>query len=138
MGEYTLRSSEEVPNTGSSEYFKDFPLLGKAKAPELRSHCEPGVGVMDTAGKKWVIGDTFLRRYYSIFDDDRGLVGFVRSIHPSDNPQDARSAVSVSQVTDTIKASAPFPLLPVPLPGPRAKASVHMLERRRQSCAAFF
>ncbi|CAK0863712.1 unnamed protein product [Prorocentrum cordatum] len=66
--EYTLKSLEEVPNTGDSESVNEFPVLGtsKAKAPEVQSRCEPGFGVMDVPGRKWVLGDTFLRRYYSI------------------------------------------------------------------------
>merc|ERR1712113_692177 len=83
--EYTLRTIDEVPNTGDTGYFKEFPLLGKGGvAPQIQSRCEPGIGVMDVPGRKWVIGDTFLRRYYSIYDDDRGLVGFARSIHPDE------------------------------------------------------
>ncbi|CAD7948527.1 unnamed protein product [Amoebophrya sp. A25] len=46
--------------------------------------CELGFGSMDVPGKKWVIGDTFLRRYYSIYDDDQHRVGFVRSVHPGE------------------------------------------------------
>ncbi|CAD7959295.1 unnamed protein product [Amoebophrya sp. A120] len=46
--------------------------------------CELGFGSMDVPGKKWVLGDTFLRRYYSIYDDDKGRVGFVRSVHPGE------------------------------------------------------
>ena len=74
--EYTLRSWDEIPNTGDNGYLKEFPVLGHGKEPGIRPHCEPGVGIMDVPGKKWVLGDTLLRRYYSIYDDDRGLVGF--------------------------------------------------------------
>ncbi|CAJ1380592.1 unnamed protein product [Effrenium voratum] len=84
--EYTLKSLDEVPQTGNSEYLKEFPVLGGSgdTVPEVRPRCDPGLGVMDVPGRKWVIGDTFLRRYYSIFDDDRGLVGFAKSIHPDE------------------------------------------------------
>lgn len=101
--EYTLRSLEEVPNTGDSETVGEFPVLGtsKAKSPEVQNRCEPGFGVMDVPGRKWVLGDTFLRRYYSIYDDDRGLVGFVRSIHPDEAPAPA------APPPDASKASVP-------------------------------
>lgn len=83
--EYTLRSWDEVPNSGGDNgNFGEFAVLGKGKEPEIKPHCEPGVGIMDVPGKKWVIGDTLLRRYYSIYDDDRGLVGLVRSLHPDE------------------------------------------------------
>merc|ERR1712130_133898 len=65
----------------------EFPFLGHGKEPEIKPHCEPGIGIMDVPGKKWVLGDTLLRRYYSIYDDDRGLVGFVRSLHPDESVQ---------------------------------------------------
>lgn len=84
--EYTLKSLDEVPQTGNSEYLKEFPVLGGSgdTVPEVRPRCDPGLGVMDVPGRKCVIGDTFLRRYYSIYDDDRGLVGFAKSIHPDE------------------------------------------------------
>merc|ERR1712039_41410 len=86
--DYTLRTLQEVPNTGDSDYVNEFPLLGKGgTSPQIESRCEPGVGVMDVPERKWVIGDTFLRRYYSLYDDDRGLVGFVRSQHPDEASQ---------------------------------------------------
>jgi len=83
--EYTLRSWEEVPGSGDTGYDGEFPVLGRnATAPQITPHCEPGIGVMDVPGRKWVLGDTMLRRYYSIYDDDRGLVGLVRSVHPDE------------------------------------------------------
>ena len=36
---------------------------------------------MDIPGKKWILGNTFLRRYYSIYDDDNKRIGLVRSLH---------------------------------------------------------
>eukprot|EP00747_Dinoflagellata_sp_TGD_P168190 gnl/TRDRNA2_/TRDRNA2_193994_c0_seq1.p1 gnl/TRDRNA2_/TRDRNA2_193994_c0~~gnl/TRDRNA2_/TRDRNA2_193994_c0_seq1.p1 ORF type:complete len:501 (+),score=93.87 gnl/TRDRNA2_/TRDRNA2_193994_c0_seq1:95-1597(+) len=108
--EYTLRSLEEVPNTGDSGFFNEFPVLGQGgKAPTLRPHCEPGMGVMDVPGKKWVLGDTLLRRYYSIYDDDRGLVGMVRSVHPDEAAVPAKAPVlppSVEQAAAPAVAAA--------------------------------
>lgn len=84
--EYTLRTLEEVPGSGDTGYLKEFPILGGdgATAPDITNRCDPGIGVMDVPGRKWVLGNTFLRRYYSIYDDDHGAVGFVRSIHPDE------------------------------------------------------
>merc|ERR1711920_532575 len=86
--------------------------LGKGKAPDMASHCDPGVGVMDTAGKKWVIGDTFLRRYYSIFDDDRGMVGFVRSLHPDEAIPMPRNTTTMPVTEKTVMAAAPCLMAP--------------------------
>jgi len=113
--EYTLRTLEEVQNTGDFPYYKEFPVLGgskEAKAPQVRPVCDPGFGVMDVPGRKWVLGDTFLRRYYSIFDDDRQLVGLVRSIHPNETaPSEGRetpvSAVAEAPTATAVSAAAP-------------------------------
>merc|ERR1712070_236018 len=52
--EYTLRSIEEVPNSGDFGYYKEFPVLGgkESKSPDVRPICEPGIGVMDVPGRK--------------------------------------------------------------------------------------
>merc|ERR1711865_299988 len=66
---------------------------------------------MDTPGKKWVIGDTFLRRYYSIYDDDRGLVGFVRSLHPDEPATGPKHESVVGKSSETVaQASMAAPL----------------------------
>jgi len=102
--DYVLRTQDEVPGSGDSGYFKEFPLLGKGgKSPDIQNHCDPGIGVMDVPGRKWVLGDTFLRRYYSIYDDDRGLVGLVRSVHPDETV--AAPASGSSSMPSATKAS---------------------------------
>merc|ERR1719356_47245 len=109
--EYTLRSLEEVQNSGNFNYYKEFPVLGEknAKAPEVRPLCEPGYGVMDVPGRKWVLGDTFLRRYYSIYDDDKGLVGLVRSIHPDEAPASTAPTAQPSQGVTPRQVAAEMP-----------------------------
>merc|ERR1712232_1321296 len=104
--EYTLQTLDEVPGSGDSGYFKEFPVLGQGgKAPDIKDRCEPGIGVMDVPGRKWVLGDTFLRRYYSIYDDDKGLVGFVRSIHPDESSPTPSGTADASTVTQTLPAA---------------------------------
>lgn len=92
--EYTLESWEESPEPQPTDMLDGFPVLGKvgATAPEIRHRCDPGLGIMDVPSNKWVLGNTFLRRYYSIYDDDHGAVGFVRSIHPNETPSVSQSA----------------------------------------------
>mmetsp|Transcript_104717 Transcript_104717/g.291652 ORF Transcript_104717/g.291652 Transcript_104717/m.291652 type:complete len:524 (-) Transcript_104717:47-1618(-) len=113
--DYVLRSQEEVPGSGDTGYFKEFPLLGKGgKAPDIQNRCEPGIGVMDVPGRKWVLGDTFLRRYYSIYDDDKGLVGLVRSIHPDETlaaPAGMTSMPSATKAGLGLSAGLMAPLL---------------------------
>mmetsp|Transcript_114815 Transcript_114815/g.325205 ORF Transcript_114815/g.325205 Transcript_114815/m.325205 type:complete len:472 (+) Transcript_114815:72-1487(+) len=113
--EYTLSSLEEVPGSGNSGYFNEFPLLGtkKATVPEIHSRCEPGIGVMDVPGKKWVLGDTFLRRYYSIYDDDRGMVGFARSLHPDEAAPAPAAATALPVTQKAVMAAAPSLIVPL-------------------------
>jgi len=119
--DYTLKSLDEVPQTGNAEYLKEFPVLGGSgdTVPEVRPRCDPGLGVMDVPGRKWVIGDTFLRRYYSIYDDDRGLVGFAKSIHP-DEAVSTSGAEAKADTTGTspseLKKEAQAMLFPWALP----------------------
>lgn len=131
--EYTLKSLEEVPQTGNAEYLKKFPVLGGASdaVPEVRPRCDPGLGVMDVPGRKWVIGDTFLRRYYSIYDDDRGRVGFAKSVHPDEAAQEAPPPATPA---DSAKAASlgPAGLLAAFVPCVRQKAP-----RRRMPHASF-
>ena len=60
--------------------------------------CELGLGAMDVPGKKWVIGDTFLRRYYSIYDDANHKMGFVRSVHPNELASSSGGGIPMMEV----------------------------------------
>lgn len=126
--EYTLRSTEEIPGSGDSGFFKEFPILGKGgTSPQVQPRCDPGIGVMDVPGRKWVLGDTFLRRYYSIYDDDRGLVGLVRSVHPDETPSVPSHGTPLSSGRAVAKAGVTSAsLLVTATPGtPRQNLSMH-------------
>jgi len=104
--EYVLESLEESGSSVKQDSMEGFPVLGKStNLPEIRPHCDPGFGILDVPGQKWVIGDTFLRRYYSIFDDENGRIGFVRSIHPDETPA---AAPTPPQTPDRIVHEAAF------------------------------
>lgn len=103
--EYTLKSLEEEPNSGNAAFFQEFPVLGKGSSPKVTPHCEPGIGIMDTPGDKWVIGDTFLRRYYSIYDDDHGRIGLVRSVHADETPVNEPASGPGRETSRTAQAS---------------------------------
>lgn len=140
--DYVMRDFEEVPGTSDrGGYVNEFAVLGKGSVPDLKLTCQPAVGILE--GSKFIIGDTFLRRYYSIYDDDRGLVGLVRSIHPDETPPSSTITKSApAQVVDpdsqgnpvlsaVVTASAPSPLLLLPpLPEPTATIAAG----RREPC----
>ena len=62
--------------------------LAAAPAPPEGKTCELGLGKLDIGPSDggseegpWILGNTFLRRYYSIYDDDAHRVGLVRALH---------------------------------------------------------
>eukprot|EP00397_Hematodinium_sp_SG-2012_P032856 GEMP01035030.1.p1 GENE.GEMP01035030.1~~GEMP01035030.1.p1 ORF type:complete len:475 (+),score=106.34 GEMP01035030.1:218-1642(+) len=78
---------------------KDY-VLQTANDTTYDRECELGIGAMDVPGKKFVLGDTFLRRYYSIYDDDKASIGFVRSVHAGETvpPPKALSDAAMEKV----------------------------------------
>jgi len=94
--------------------------------------CELGIGPMDVPGKKIVIGDTFLRRYYSIYDDDNDAVGFVRSVHAGETapPAHPLSSVISEKMIPVVTASMPaflLPLIPAQYHPRRIKKVTHFI-----------
>ena len=47
--------------------------------------CNLGISGLNMGEKKWVLGDTFLRRYISLYDSEHHRVGFVKSHHDNEN-----------------------------------------------------
>merc|ERR1712048_125230 len=66
----------------------------------------------------------FLRRYYSIYDDDKGLVGLVRSIHPDEAATSTLSSASqdASDASRAQQAPSPEAARPTPLAEPPTAA----------------
>ena len=58
-----------------------FPLTSREYNTRFNEGCEPGIGSLDIGENKWVLGDTFLRRFYSIFNESGREVGLVKSAH---------------------------------------------------------
>eukprot|EP00929_Paragymnodinium_shiwhaense_P053451 TRINITY_DN26745_c0_g1_i2.p1 TRINITY_DN26745_c0_g1~~TRINITY_DN26745_c0_g1_i2.p1 ORF type:complete len:301 (+),score=63.88 TRINITY_DN26745_c0_g1_i2:410-1312(+) len=113
--EYTLQTTEEVAGSAAPDnQWNGFSVLSReAQVPKLQDRCDSGLGVMDVPGRKWVLGDTFLRRYYSIYDFDTDRVGLVRSLHVGEDMPAAANAApggddALSVAAKT--ASAPGPL----------------------------
>jgi hypothetical protein len=65
----------------------EYPLDPKEYSIDFRDtkECNIGFGALDLGKKKWVIGDTFLRRYLSIFDKANHRVGFIKSKHDDES-----------------------------------------------------
>jgi hypothetical protein len=61
----------------------EYPLSSKEYTIDFRdtNECQVGVGPLNMGHKRWVIGDTFLRRYMAVFDKQHNRVGFLKSRH---------------------------------------------------------
>ena len=68
--------------------------------------CSHGFGALDVGEDRWVIGNSFLRRFYSIFDDNTKQIGFMRSRHfgeSSDVIQRCCDAAVIFKLTQTAR-----------------------------------
>jgi len=48
-----------------------------------QEHCELGIQGMDAGAPIWILGDPFLRKYYTVWDAESNRVGFALAKHPS-------------------------------------------------------
>ncbi|KAH9999857.1 Asp-domain-containing protein [Russula vinacea] len=81
-GQYIVDCSK-VPNLPDlSLYFdgKAYPLKGSDYVLEVQGTCISSFTPMDIPGGLWIIGDVFLRRYYTIYDLGRDAIGFAKSV----------------------------------------------------------
>lgn len=66
----------------------EYPLTSKEYSIDFQDdhkECKLGFGPLNMGNKKWVIGDTFLRRYVSAFDKNNHQISFVRSRHDNED-----------------------------------------------------
>lgn len=60
----------------------DYPLTAREYVVQIQGTCQLGVIAFD-AGEGllpiWILGDTFLRRYYAVFDRGNNVVQFANS-----------------------------------------------------------
>ena len=62
----------------------EYPLTSKEYSIDFQDdhkECKVGFGPLDIGHRKWVIGDSFLRRYVSVFDGKNHQISFIRSKH---------------------------------------------------------
>lgn len=83
-GQYTVDCSKvsSLPEMTLRMGGHDFTLSGSDYILEAQGQCLSGVMGMDIpepAGPLWIVGDVFLRKYYTIYDLENHRVGFSES-----------------------------------------------------------
>ena len=66
----------------------EYPLTSKEYSIDFQDdhkECKVGFGPLDIGHRKWVIGDSFLRRYVSVFDKENHQISFVKSKHDNED-----------------------------------------------------
>jgi saccharopepsin len=83
-GQYTVDCSKVPQLPELSFYFggKSYPLKGSDYILEVQGTCMSaftGLDINLPGGALWIIGDVFLRRYFTVYDLGRNAVGFAES-----------------------------------------------------------
>ncbi|KAL5530021.1 APR1 [Sanghuangporus sanghuang] len=84
-GQYTVDCSK-VPNLPDFTFYfngQPYPLKGSDYILEVQGTCISSFTGMDInlpGGALWIVGDVFLRRYFTVYDLGRDAVGFAKSV----------------------------------------------------------
>lgn len=84
LGQYIVDCDliPELPDITFEFNGKDFPLSASDYILQLGGQCVSsfmGIDIPAPAGPLWIVGDSFLRAYYSVYDLERNAVGLALS-----------------------------------------------------------
>lgn len=84
MGQYTIDCDKlkDIPDMTFTIDGKDYTLPGEKLAIQTTGMCLFAMSGMDfkPPGPKWILGDVFMRKYYTVFDYGKEQVGFAEAI----------------------------------------------------------
>ena len=79
-GEYSIDCSVSLPNLTFVLGGKEFVLSGKDYRIESNGQCILGLMGLDINNGLWILGDVFIRKYYTVFDYGKKQVGFAQKM----------------------------------------------------------
>jgi hypothetical protein len=79
-GEYSIDCSARLPNLTFVLGGTEFVLVGKDYLIESNGQCILGMMGLDINEGLWILGDVFIRKYYTVFDFGKKQVGFAQKI----------------------------------------------------------
>lgn len=78
--QFIIDCDADLPDLNITIGGKDFVLTGKEYIIDVGGVCLFGAIGLDTSIRLWILGDVFLRKYYSIHDLDNGRVGLALAV----------------------------------------------------------
>ena len=87
MGQHTVHCSTR-PNLPKLTFYlngEPYTLSAEDYILQVQGACLSSFMGMDLPppiGPLWIVGDVFLRKYYTVYDYGREAVGFAKAVHP--------------------------------------------------------